>query len=374
MTAAMPLGVREAGRRMNSLRQGGLPVDVAETIAWFASPARRASTATSSASAARACWGRDGDPHPRQLARHPAALRARRGGDGSSRRGGGEIPTLELELPTSRSTRRTSPPTRSVCGFTLRDELPPTYPHVLAFPLHMALMATGASRSAPSASSTSPTGSSSTGRCGSARSSTLRVARDASSSPHRARAHVRLRHRGARRRRAGLGGRSTILKRGDGDDDRGRATRRTFERRRRVTARSGGCRGDLGRRYAAVSGDRNPIHLHALTGEAVRLPARDRARDVDQGALPGGAAAAGRLRGRRALPQADPAARRRSRSARPTRTATRSASPCARRATARRTSTGGSAPVEARLGDREDDVPARDGDEVVARCPARRGR
>jgi 3-oxoacyl-[acyl-carrier protein] reductase len=36
MTAAMPLGVREAGRRMNSLRQGGLPVDVAETVAWLA--------------------------------------------------------------------------------------------------------------------------------------------------------------------------------------------------------------------------------------------------------------------------------------------------------------------------------------------------
>jgi 3-oxoacyl-[acyl-carrier protein] reductase len=38
MTAAMPLATREAGRRMNSLSQGGLPVDVAETIAWFASP------------------------------------------------------------------------------------------------------------------------------------------------------------------------------------------------------------------------------------------------------------------------------------------------------------------------------------------------
>ena len=38
MTAAMPLGAREAGRRMNSLAQGGLPVDVAETIAWLASP------------------------------------------------------------------------------------------------------------------------------------------------------------------------------------------------------------------------------------------------------------------------------------------------------------------------------------------------
>ena len=39
MTAAMPLGTREAGRRMNSLRQGGLPVDVAETVAFFGSPA-----------------------------------------------------------------------------------------------------------------------------------------------------------------------------------------------------------------------------------------------------------------------------------------------------------------------------------------------
>jgi 3-oxoacyl-[acyl-carrier protein] reductase len=39
MTAAMPIATREAGRRMNSLAQGGLPVDVAETIAWFASPA-----------------------------------------------------------------------------------------------------------------------------------------------------------------------------------------------------------------------------------------------------------------------------------------------------------------------------------------------
>jgi len=39
MTAAMPLATREAGRRTNSLLQGGQPVDVAETIAWMASPA-----------------------------------------------------------------------------------------------------------------------------------------------------------------------------------------------------------------------------------------------------------------------------------------------------------------------------------------------
>ena len=38
MTKAMPVPTREAGRRMNSMLQGGLPLDVAEAIAWFASP------------------------------------------------------------------------------------------------------------------------------------------------------------------------------------------------------------------------------------------------------------------------------------------------------------------------------------------------
>lgn len=39
MTAAMPFAIREAGRRLNSMSQGGLPQDVAEAIAWLASPA-----------------------------------------------------------------------------------------------------------------------------------------------------------------------------------------------------------------------------------------------------------------------------------------------------------------------------------------------
>ena len=39
MTESIPFAIREAGRRMNSMSQGGLPVDVAETIAWLASPA-----------------------------------------------------------------------------------------------------------------------------------------------------------------------------------------------------------------------------------------------------------------------------------------------------------------------------------------------
>ena len=39
MTAAIPFAIREAGRRMNSMSQGGQPEDVAEAIGWFASPA-----------------------------------------------------------------------------------------------------------------------------------------------------------------------------------------------------------------------------------------------------------------------------------------------------------------------------------------------
>ena len=39
MTARVPLVLREAGRRLNSLRQGGQPDDVAEAIAFLASDA-----------------------------------------------------------------------------------------------------------------------------------------------------------------------------------------------------------------------------------------------------------------------------------------------------------------------------------------------
>jgi 3-oxoacyl-[acyl-carrier protein] reductase len=42
MTARVPFATRELGRRLNSLAQGGLPVDVAETIAHFASDAQSA--------------------------------------------------------------------------------------------------------------------------------------------------------------------------------------------------------------------------------------------------------------------------------------------------------------------------------------------
>ena len=42
MTEAIPFMTREVGRRLNAMSQGGLPVDVAEAIAWYASPASSA--------------------------------------------------------------------------------------------------------------------------------------------------------------------------------------------------------------------------------------------------------------------------------------------------------------------------------------------
>jgi 3-oxoacyl-[acyl-carrier protein] reductase len=51
MTARMPLMVREAGRRLNSMSQGGMPIDVAETVAWLAAPG----SATVSGNVVRVC-------------------------------------------------------------------------------------------------------------------------------------------------------------------------------------------------------------------------------------------------------------------------------------------------------------------------------
>jgi 3-oxoacyl-[acyl-carrier protein] reductase len=42
MTAAVPFMTREVGRRLNAMQQGGQPVDVAEAIAYYASPASSA--------------------------------------------------------------------------------------------------------------------------------------------------------------------------------------------------------------------------------------------------------------------------------------------------------------------------------------------
>jgi hypothetical protein len=57
--------------------------------------------------------------------------------------GGGAMPDLELEEREIAAEPDRVAGYARVCGFRVRDELPPTYPHVLAFPLQMGLMTDG---------------------------------------------------------------------------------------------------------------------------------------------------------------------------------------------------------------------------------------
>ncbi len=53
---------------------------------------------------------------------------------------GSRLPDLELVVEDVAIDPAHLAAYNKVCGFTLRDTLPPTYPHMLAFPLHLALM------------------------------------------------------------------------------------------------------------------------------------------------------------------------------------------------------------------------------------------
>jgi acyl dehydratase len=152
-----------------------------------------------------------------------------------------------------------------VCGFTLRDELPPTYPHVLAFGLHMDLLgqapfsAVGVVHIANRIVQHRPL------LLGEELTITARVSE---LRPHR---------RGRQfdfvsETRVGdelvWEDVSTNLKRGDGDE----SVRDDWSFEDAPVTAQWRLPGDLGRRYAAVSGDHNPIHLHALTAKAFGFP------------------------------------------------------------------------------------------------------
>jgi acyl dehydratase len=176
--------------------------------------------------------------------------------------GGGPLPELELEETACAEPDRVADYAR-VCGFRVRDELPATYPHVLGFPLHMRLMTDG-------------------------------------SFPFRAVGLVHIENRIAVRRPLRAGetlqvrvrpeehpreGAFTIVTEVGADGELAWREESTMLRR---GGSSGGrpledaadtafvaewrLPGDLGRRYAAVSGDRNPIHLHPLTAKAFGFP------------------------------------------------------------------------------------------------------
>ena len=187
--------------------------------------------------------------------------------------GGGEIPELELTLERVGAEAEDVAAYNKVCGFTLRDHLPPTYPHVLAFPLHMAVMADSAF----------PFGAVGLVHLenrivqhrpiGIGEEISLRV-RPTPLQPHpKGRTFSLLTEA-----RAGEGlaweSTSTMLRRGGGSgESRSYAERTPGEGGDRAASAEWRLGGDLGRRYASVSGDRNPIHMHSLTAMPLGFPA-----------------------------------------------------------------------------------------------------
>lgn len=182
--------------------------------------------------------------------------------------GGKDVPDLTLALNDVAVDRERLASYCRVCEFTLGGTLPPTYPHILAFPLHLALMTDGSfpfpaiglvhienritqHRPIPDSEPLS-----------------LRVwATPLESHPRGKQFSVRT--------EATIGGEvvweevSTNLRRGGGSGS-GKSRERNAERPPATATWQ--LAGDLGRRYASVSGDMNPIHMHALSARLFGFP------------------------------------------------------------------------------------------------------
>jgi MaoC like domain len=196
---------------------------------------------------------------------------------------GKEMPALELALAQVRVDPDKLAAYAHVCGFSLRETLPATYPHVLAFPLHMALMT---DRSFPF------------GAVGLVHVANRIVLRRPIHVEEQLsiRVHATAPREHPRGRtftlvsQASVDGElvwedeSTMLRRGggsaktEGSDEQGTGTSdppnettgpREEPSATPPTSAQWHLPGDLGRRYAAVSGDRNPIHMHALSAKAL---------------------------------------------------------------------------------------------------------
>jgi acyl dehydratase len=159
-----------------------------------------------------------------------------------------------------------------VCGFALRDHLPPTYPHVLAFPLHMALMSDGSFPFGAVGLVHVANQITQHRRIGIDEALDLRVQATKLKAHPKGKAFDVVTEARIGRQIA-WESTSTFLRRGKGDP--GAASGETFPIVAEDTPASAtwALDGGLGRRYAAVSGDRNPIHMHSLTAKPLGFPA-----------------------------------------------------------------------------------------------------
>jgi MaoC like domain len=195
---------------------------------------------------------------------------------------GKDIPDLELTLEGVRPDPEAIAAYAKVCGFTLRNQLPPTYPHVLAFPLHMAVMADG--RFPFGAVGLVHVENRIVQHRPIGFDEELRICvRPTALQPHPRGRTFGLATEAWSGRQKVWESQSTMLRRGssveqpaDGPKSRPgvdfSARRRGSDALELTASAEWRLGGDLGRRYAAVSGDRNPIHMHALTAKPLGFP------------------------------------------------------------------------------------------------------
>jgi acyl dehydratase len=188
--------------------------------------------------------------------------------------GGGEIPELELILDGVRAEPQAVAAYARVCGFSLRDHLPPTYPHVLAFPLHMAVMADGSFPFGAVGLVHLENEIVQRRRVGIGEELSLRV-RPTPLRPHARGKTFSLLTEARAGEELVWESTSTMLRRGSEAGERPVAKSEPPDSPpdHFTASAEWALSGDLGRRYAAVSGDRNPIHMHALTAKPFGFPA-----------------------------------------------------------------------------------------------------
>lgn len=185
-----------------------------------------------------------------------------------------QTPDTTLVLPEARAELERLAKYCRVCGFTLRDVLPPTYPHMLAFPLQMSLMTEedfpfggiGLVHIANEITQHRPVG--------------IGEAMELRVSAGSIRPHPKGRQFDFISE-ARIGGElvwesaSTTLSRGGGADSSAARRAEEFDEvdfEALPSAAEWKLDAGLGRRYGAVSGDRNPIHMSEWTAKPLGFP------------------------------------------------------------------------------------------------------
>ena len=185
---------------------------------------------------------------------------------GIRKTGGHDLTVLAFRRPPLELRREHVAAYDAVCGFPVKDTVPLTYPHLLGFPLHLRVM-TDPAFPLPAMGTVHLTNTITAHRAITVGETVEVTVRPENLRPHAKGRTVDFVTEVTAEGELVWEGRSTYLRRGKGAATDA-ATAPPYE----DVPTSGltwRLEGDLGRRYAAVSGDRNPIHLYALTAKAL---------------------------------------------------------------------------------------------------------